>query len=182
MKFRKTNKTIWGIFLGRNYTPLEHLHIRKWLSVWTLIRLSMLIIFQWLFTCSKSILETLEQGVNVRSGAFIVNFDQTSHRVLVLLSLTLRRLIAIGSVFWNHFLMTQVRGILWPWNFPSISRYFLTPFLTSAHTTWNSFLVCSLLICQQLSSFNNFTPISKSWENRGSYTPATHNIRNRCTQ
>ena len=77
MKFRKTNKTIWGIFLGRNCTPIEPLHIQKWLSVWTLIRLSMLIIFQWLFTRSKSILETLEQGVkyvNVRSGVFIVIF------------------------------------------------------------------------------------------------------------
>ena len=43
--------------------PIKSLHIRKWLSVWNLVRLSRLIICQWLFTCYKSTLEILEKGV-----------------------------------------------------------------------------------------------------------------------
>ena len=41
------------------------------------------------FTCLKLTTETLEQGVDYRSGVFIVNFEHISHLVLVILLLTL---------------------------------------------------------------------------------------------
>ena len=47
-------------------------------------------ITQRVFTCSKLIIETLEQGVKWRrSGVFIVNFKHISHLALVFLLLTL---------------------------------------------------------------------------------------------
>ena len=40
-------------------------------------------------TCSKLTIETLERGVKYVHGVFIVNFEHTSHLVLVFLFLTL---------------------------------------------------------------------------------------------
>ena len=126
--FGKTNKTIWGTFLGRtspllslctyanhsqfepdqtfqtNYLPMV-IYLFKVNARNTRTRCEV---------CSKLIIKTPDRSF----WCLYCNFEHTSYLVLVLLLLTLGRLMVIGLVFWNHLLMTQVRGILRPWNIP----------------------------------------------------------------
>ena len=72
------------------------------------------------FTCSKLIIETLEQGVKYvpkliiktperrqlrRSGVFIVNFEHIPHLVLMFPSLTLNMLFPAGKLLTVFFLL-----------------------------------------------------------------------------